>query len=139
MRFVWLLRNPKKRKSRVLGSVRRRFLLPRPQTTKKSNPQFCSFSYPLSATKHPIRSKAREEDMLCIHLSTRRLMPIPKHISLYNIQASIFGLLYQVWPHLQFPTTPTKNLKKIKKNSSLKTSEKMRTRDTHIQRSMKNP
>nr|GMC61509.1 hypothetical protein Iba_chr02bCG20720 [Ipomoea batatas] len=34
-------------------------------------------------------------------LEKRWFMPIPEHISLYNIQSSIFSLLYKPRPHLK--------------------------------------
>lgn len=34
------------------------------------------------------------------YIARRRFMNIPKHISVYDIQASIFSLLNKVFPHL---------------------------------------
>jgi len=39
------------------------------------------------------------------NLSSNRFVYVPKNISLYHIQSSIFGFLNKVWPHLQhFPS-----------------------------------
>lgn len=45
--------------------------------------------------------KMREERAQTTYIARRRLMDIPKDISLNYIQPTIFGLHYEIFPHLQ--------------------------------------
>lgn len=46
------------------------------------------------------QNESEETEKKAMYLAWRRFMYIPKHIGVNNIQATIFGFLYEVFPHL---------------------------------------
>lgn len=55
--------------------------------------------------------KLKEQSVTWIYIPRWRLMSVPENVSFYDIQTSLFGLLYKIRPHLQSPENPTQNKK----------------------------